>query len=178
MLFVLYVFVYGLLFELDFELEWDLVLLVIWCILECVFEDVLCWIVFVLIVFEVMVDVVGCVLFEFVVVDFGLSLFWYIVKKVIEDQVREMFMQCLVYMLCEVDLYLWVIFCLEGCVKVVFVEIQFDEYGGGCFQCVYVELFVWVMWVVGMDVIYGVYIDDLLVIMFVLFIMMLLFGFN
>jgi Iron-containing redox enzyme len=93
--------------------------------------------------------------------DEGPSLSTYLEHKGSLEQLLEFVVHRSAYQLKEADPHSWAIARLSGPPKAALVEVQADEYGGGCADRVHAELFAVTMQELGLDRSYGAYVDCL-----------------
>jgi hypothetical protein len=93
--------------------------------------------------------------------DAGPPLSRYVETQASVEQVRELFVHRSAYQLKEADPHSWAIPRLAGAPKAALVEVQADEYGGGCADRMHAVLFAKAMRAVELDPSYGAYLAEL-----------------
>jgi hypothetical protein len=93
--------------------------------------------------------------------DDGPSLSRFVEREATHDQLREFLIHRSAYQLKEADPHSWAIPRLSGPPKAALVEIQADEYGGGRADRIHARLFADAMEAMGLDPVYGAYLDRL-----------------
>jgi hypothetical protein len=123
-------------------------------------------------------DAVADILFGLAGQDGGPGMSRYVAKKATLGQLREFLVHKSIYQLKEADPHTWAIPRLAGRAKAALVEIQADEYGGGRPDRMHSALFARTMRGVGLDDVYGGYVDAVPAISLAAVNMMSLFGLN
>ena len=102
---------------------------------------------------------VGRLLFDLAESDPGPSLSRHLGSQGTIEQVREFVVHRSAYQLKEADPHSWAIPRLEGAAKAALVEVQFDEYGSGDGERIHARLFADAMEALGLESVYGAYLD-------------------
>ena len=123
-------------------------------------------------------DAVADILFGLAGQDGGPGMSRHVAKKATLGQLREFLVHKSIYQLKEADPHTWAIPRLTGRAKAALVEIQADEYGGGRPDRMHSALFARTMRGVGLDDVYGGYVDAVPAISLAAVNMMSLFGLN
>lgn len=123
-------------------------------------------------------DAVADILFGLAGQDGGPDMSRHVAKKATLGQLREFLVHKSIYQLKEADPHTWAIPRLTGRAKAALVEIQADEYGGGRPDRMHSALFARTMRGLGLDDVYGAYVDAVPAISLVAVNMMSLFGLN
>lgn len=108
----------------------------------------------------------------------GPSLARHIAKSATEEQLREFLVHRSIYTLREADPHAWAIPRLTGEPKAALVEIQADEYGGGDPVRMHSAIFAQTMRGLGLDDVYGQYVNDVSALTLASQNMMSMFGLN
>ena len=103
---------------------------------------------------------VAAALFDMAARDPSPGLSRYVASKATAAQLKEFVIHRSVYQLREADPHTWAIPRLNGRAKAALVEIQSDEYGGGCPERMHSTLFADTMRGLGLDDTYGGYVDQ------------------
>ena len=123
-------------------------------------------------------DAVADILFGLAGQDGGPSMSRFVAKKATVEQLGELLVHKSIYQLKEADPHTWAIPRLTGRAKAALVEIQADEYGGGRPDRMHSALFARTMQGLGLDDVYGGYVDAVPAISLAAVNMMSLFGLN
>ena len=123
-------------------------------------------------------DAVADILFGLAGQEGGPSMSRFVAKKATLDQLGEFLVHKSIYQLKEADPHTWAIPRLTGRAKAALVEIQADEYGGGRPDRMHSALFARTMRGLGLDGVYGGYVDAVPAISLAAVNMMSLFGLN
>ena len=121
---------------------------------------------------------VADILFGLAGQDGGPDMSRHVAKKATLGQLREFLVHKSIYQLKEADPHTWAIPRLTGRAKAALVEIQADEYGGGRPDRMHSALFARTMRGLGLDDVYGAYVDAVPAISLAAVNMMSLFGLN
>ena len=106
-------------------------------------------------------EAVGESLFRMAADDVGPSLAAHLEARGTADQFREFMVHRSAYQLKEADPHTWAIPRINGAAKSALVEVQADEYGSGDPKRMHSRLFANSMAAVGLNPVYGTYIDRL-----------------
>ncbi len=93
--------------------------------------------------------------------DEGPSVSTYLARHGTRDEMLEFLVQRSAYQLKEADPHSWAIPRLTGAAKAALVEVQADEYGGGRPERVHAQMYADTMEAMGLDPVYGAYLDHL-----------------
>src|SRR3954451_12227005 len=85
----------------------------------------------------------------------------YLERHATRGEFEEFVIHRSAYQLKEADPHSFGLPRIDGAAKAAMVEIQADEYGGGCFERMHSELFAQTMRELGLDAEYGTYVDVL-----------------
>ncbi|GAA3861359.1 iron-containing redox enzyme family protein [Leifsonia kafniensis] len=104
-------------------------------------------------------DAVAAALFALTADDSGPSLSRYVAKSATVLHLHEFLIHRSIYQLKEADPHSWAIPRLRGRAKAALVEIEADEYGGGRPERMHSTIFAGTMRGLGLDSVYGAYLD-------------------
>ena len=178
-LFLLYELHYSGLDGIDPELEWQPELIRVRRRLETAFEAALRRTVPVPAAPAPKAEQVAKTLFKLAADDDGPSVSRFVARHATEDQLREFLVLRSVYQLREADPHSWAIPRLPvGRAKAALLEIQADEYGGGRPERMHSALFARTMEGLGLETVYGYYLDRIPALVLASSNAMSLFGLN